>query len=339
MMMNSRSFFLLLTFIITLNVFPQSIQQYMNIGNFEIVSGDTIYDCMVGFRTFGKPNTDTSNAVIYCSWFGGNSGGIATLIEKRNFIDTSKYFIIAFDALGDGISSSPSNYSHNNFPDITIRDMVNSQYVVLTKHLGIERLYGAIGGSMGSMQVLEWTVAYPHFINKIVAYVCSPKLTAYDLLWMNTQLRMMETLRKYGSTEKEIKTLSDMMTAWISRTPEYVSENIKVEDFENYFMKFENEPIQTFTNDNYIAQMKAMIQHDISREFNNSMEEAANAIKANLFLIVSKNDMMVNPLESIRLAELTNSRLLILDNNCGHLAVSCEFDRVKSEIDDFLSNK
>jgi homoserine O-acetyltransferase/O-succinyltransferase len=336
--MNSRLFFLFLTCIIIVNIYPQSVQQYANIGNFELVNGDTIYNCRIGFRTFGKPNPDTSNAIIYCSWFGGTSEGIASLIEKRNFIDTSEFFIIAFDALGDGISSSPSNYSFNDFPDITIRDMVNSQYLVLTKHLGIEHLYGAIGGSMGSMQVLEWAVAYPYFISKIVAYVCSPKLTSYDLLWMNTQLRMMETLRKYRATEKEIKTLSDMMTAWISRTPDHVNENIKVENFENYLTKFENEPYETFTNDNYIAQMKAMIRHDISKDFNNSMEEAAKTIKAKLFLIVSKNDMMVNPLESIKLAELINCRLLILDNNCGHLAVSCEFERVRKEIAEFLNN-
>lgn len=336
--MNSRSFLKLFIFIIALNSYPQSIQQYVNIGDFELVNGDTIYNCRIGFRTFGNPNKDTSNAIIYCTWFGGTSEGIASLIQKRNFVDTSKYFIIALDALGDGISSSPSNYSNAAFPDITIRDMVESQYLVLTNHFGIKHLYGAIGGSMGSMQVLEWSVAYPDYISRIVAYVCSPKLTSYDLLWMNTQLKMMQTLRNYQATEKEIKNLSDMLTAWISRTPDHLNANIKVEDFDNYLLKFDNEPSATFTNDNYMAQMKAIIGHDISKNFNNSMEEAAQAIKADLFLIVSKNDMMVNPLESFNLAELINSRLMVLDNNCGHLAVSCELERVKEEIAEFLNN-
>lgn len=325
-----------LCLLIAINVLPQSEQFYANIGDFITVSGDTIYDCRIGYRTFGKMNTDSSNVVIYCSWFGGTSEGIASLIEKRNFVDSSKFFIIAFDAIGDGISTSPSNYEYEDFPEITIRDMVNSQYLVLTEHLGIDKLHGAIGGSMGSMQVLEWAVAYPDFINRIVAYVCSPKLTSYDLLWMNTQLRMIYLLRKYGAEEKEIKTLSDMMTAWISRTPDYVTENIKTENFQDYFSKFENEPSATFTNDNYIAQMKAMINHDISRDIDGSMEEVSKLIKAKLFLIVSKNDMMVNPAESIRLAELTNSKLLLLDNSCGHLAVSCDFDNVKNSIADFF---
>lgn len=327
---------LLLLIISISNTFSQSVQNFSHIGDFITLSGDTIKDCRIGYRTFGKLNDEKSNAIIYCSWFGGTSESIGSLIEKRNFIDTSKYLIIAFDALGNGVSSSPSNYHNNSFPEITITDMVNSQYITLTKHLGIDRLYGAIGGSMGSMQVLEWAAAYPVFIDKIAAYVSSPKLTSYDLLWMNTQLKMMEILRKYGASEREIKTLSDMTTAWISRTPEYVNENVKLEEFQNYFAKFENDPSETFTNDNYISQMKAMINHDISRKYHYSMEETALGIKSELFFIVAKNDMMVNPDESIELAELTKARLTILENDCGHLAVSCEFDRIKEEIDDFF---
>ncbi|MBS4035660.1 MAG: alpha/beta fold hydrolase [Ignavibacterium sp.] len=320
------------------NIFSQSVQIFSHIGNFITLSGDTIKDCRVGYRTFGKLNDEKSNAIIYCSSFGGTSESIGSLIEKRNFVDTLNYFVIAFDALGNGVSSSPSNYHNNSFPEITITDMVNSQYITLTKNLGIERLYGAIGGSMGSMQVLEWAATYPLFIDKIAAYVSSPKLTSYDLLWMNTQLKMMEILRKYGASEREIKTLSNMMTAWISRSPEHINENVKLEEFQNYFAKFENDPSETFTNDNYISQMKAMINHDISRKYNYSLEETAVSIKSELFFIVAKNDMMVSPETSIKLAELTKARLTILENDCGHLAVSCEFDKVKEEIDDFLNN-
>ncbi|HSL89847.1 MAG TPA: hypothetical protein VK870_11125, partial [Ignavibacteriaceae bacterium] len=79
-----------------------------------------------------------------------------------------------------------------------------------------------------------------------------------------------------------------------------------------------------------------MINHDISRKYHYSMEETALLIKSELFFIVAKNDMMVNPDESVKLAELTKARLTILENDCGHLAVSCEFDRVKEEIDDFF---
>lgn len=323
--------------IIAFNIHAQSGQLFASIGNFELVNGDTISDCKIGYRTFGKANKDTSNVIIYCSWFEGTSEAIGSLIEKRNFVDTSKYFIIAFDALGNGVSSSPSNYP-DSFPGITIRDMVNSQFIVLSDHLRLKHLHGAVGGSMGSMQVLEWAVAYPDFIDKIVAYVSSPKLSSYDLLWTNTQLKMIETLKKYGAEEKEIKTLSKMLTAWISRTPEYINENINLNEIQSYLASFETEPSKQFTLDDYILQMKAMIAHDISRDYNYSMEETAENIKAKLLIITSRNDMMVNPDESIKLAELTGAELIILDNNCGHLAVSCEFEKCKEEINEYLNN-
>lgn len=329
--------YLLFFTIIAVNIQAQSGQLFASIGNFELVNGDTISDCKIGYRTFGKVNKDTSNVIIYCSWFEGTSEAIGSLIEKRNFIDTSKYFIIAFDALGNGVSTSPSNYP-DSFPAITIRDMVNSQFIVLSDNLGIKHLHSAVGGSMGSMQVLEWAAAYPDFIDKIVAYVSSPKLSSYDLLWTNTQLKMIETLKKYGAEEKEIKTLSKMLTAWISRTPEYINAHIDINEFQSYLKFFEPDTLIPFTLDDYISQMKAMIAHDISRDYNFSMEETAENIKAKLLIIASRNDMMVNPDESIKLAELTGAELIILDNNCGHLAVSCELEKIKNEIDLFLSN-
>jgi homoserine O-acetyltransferase len=79
------------------------------------------------------------------------------------------------------------------------------------------------------------------------------------------------------------------------------------------------------------------MKYDISKYSNSLMEEAAKIIKAKLFIIVSKSDLMVNPVEAINLAQLTESKLMILDNNCGHLAVGCEIERCRQEIDIFLS--
>jgi homoserine O-acetyltransferase len=312
---------------------------YSNIGDLKIQSGDTLYNCKLGYRTFGSVNADSSNIIIYPSWFGGTSEGIASLIEKKSFVDSSKYFIIAIDALGNGISSSPSNNQKNDsiFRNLTIRDMVNSQYKLLHDVLGIKHVFGAIGGSMGSMQVLEWSVAYPDYINKVVAYVASPKMTTYDLLWMNTQLNMIETLIKYDVSEKEIKKISDMITEMIARTPDYIIQNKDINDFPNYLASFDKEPSKVFTIKNYIAQLKAMMKHDISNNFNKSMNTAVKSIKAKLFIIVSETDMVINPSEAIKLADLLDAKKLILQNNCGHLAVGCEIERCREEIDLFLS--
>ena len=163
-------------------------------------------------------------------------------------------------------------------------------------------------------------------------------MSSFDLLWMNTQLNLIESSRRNGMTEKEIKKISDMMTEIIARTPAYTVENTKVQDIPSYIASFDKEPSKVFTLDNYLALLKAMMKHDISLEWNGSMEQAAKSIKAKLFIIVSETDMMVNPTEALKLAALTGAKKLILNNNCGHLAVGCEIDRCRAEIDEFLGN-
>lgn len=319
-------------------VFSQTQLHLIDIGDLHLISGKIIEDCQMGYRTFGQLNEDESNVIIYPTWFGGTSESIGSLVGKHHFIDTTKYYIIALDALGDGLSSSPSNYD-KEFPQITIRDMVNAEFKLLTEFLDIQHIFAAVGGSLGSMQVLEWAVTYPDFMDKIVAYVASPKMTSYDLLWLNTQVKVIESFQKCGMTEKEIQNITDLMTATMAHTPDYVVENIKTENFSEYLSSFDKAPSKIFTSTDYVAQLKAIMNHDISKNFNGSMKETAKAIKADLFIIVSKYDMMVNPAEALKLADLTGARKLILDSNCGHLAVSCELEKCSKEIANFFDQE
>ena len=338
-MKNYSIIFLILIIFSSTLVTAQSQQQFAEIGTLELVSGELITNCNIGYRTFGKLNADSSNVIIYPTWFEGTTENVGRLIEKYRFIDTTKYFIIAIDALGNGISTSPSNYNVykiKTFPEISIRDMVNSQYKMLTEVFKLKHIFAAVGGSLGAMQVLEWSVAYPNFISKIVAYVGTPKMSTYDLLWINAQLNIIETGKHYGVTEKEIRKSLAMMMAGMGRTPDYIVEKVKPEDFQNYLKDFDKEYSSTFTLEDYEYQLKAIMHHDIAKGFNGSMEDAANSINAKLFLIISETDLLVNPIETKRFAKLTNAKTLILNNNCGHLAVSCEIERCREEIALFL---
>ncbi|HCY77539.1 MAG TPA: hypothetical protein DHV28_16615 [Ignavibacteriales bacterium] len=338
--MKKYSIILLITAVLLSTVIiAQSQQQFANIGTLELVSGDSITNCNIGYRTFGKLNSDSSNVIIYPTWFEGTTENIARLIEKYNFIDTSKYYIIAIDALGNGISTSPSNYNVykiKTLPEISIRDMVNSQYKMLTEVFNLRHIFAAVGGSLGAMQVWEWAVAYPDYISKIVAYVGTPKMSTYDLLWINTQLNIIETGKRYEVPENEIRKSLEMLMAAMGRTPEFIIDKIKPEDFQNYLRDFNKEYSNTFTLDDYQLQLKAILEHDISKTFGGSMDEAAKSIKAKFFLIISETDLLVNPNETKKFAKLINAKTLLLNNNCGHLAVSCEIEKCREDIAKFL---
>lgn len=76
-------------------------------------------------------------------------------------VDPAKWFLIAVDALGDGVSSSPSNSETQHgpaFPAFNTRDMVDAEYRMVTETFGIKHLHAVMGVSMGGMQTFEWMV-------------------------------------------------------------------------------------------------------------------------------------------------------------------------------------
>lgn len=337
--MNSvTKIFIAFIFLFT-SLIAQSEQQFAELGNFKLVNGETIYNCKVGYRTFGTLNADKSNAILYPTWFGGKSENLANSIENSKIVNSEKYFVIAVDALGNGVSSSPSNceyQSNRNFPEITIKDMVNSQYKLLTEHLGITHLHGIIGGSMGGMQVFEWIVSYPEFMKKAVAYVGSPKLTSFDLMLWQTELNAIEQGWSCGQSDTMIMKTVAAIQNTLARTPSYVIEKIKPEEVQQSLAGVYGAYAKFFNSYNWAAQLKAMMNHDITKNFNNSNEEAAKAVRTKLFVIVSKTDMLVNPNSALEFAKLVNAEIHIFDNNCGHLAPGCELETFRKIISDFF---
>jgi homoserine O-acetyltransferase len=134
----------------------------------------------VSYQTHGKLSHERDNAVLVCHALSGDAhvAGIHPKSGRPGWwdyhvgpgkaIDTSKYFVICANVLG-GCAGSTGPASINpktgkpwatHFPPVTIRDMVAAQ-VRLVDHLGIPRLFAALGGSMGGMQALVWAVDHP----------------------------------------------------------------------------------------------------------------------------------------------------------------------------------
>ena len=91
-----------------------------------------------------------------------------------------------------------------------------------------------------------------------------------------------------------------------------------------------------FDANDKIRQVQAMMALDISEGFGGSMQQAAERIKAKVFVIAAKYDHVVTPGPALELAKLLNAKVLVLEGECGHLAPSCEAQKVNPAVDEFL---
>ncbi|MBS0959041.1 MULTISPECIES: homoserine O-acetyltransferase MetX [Acetobacter] len=158
----------------------------------------------VAYRTYGTLSEKRDNAIVICHALTGDQyvaeshpltgkpGWWARMVGPGCPIDTDRFFVICPNVLGGCMGSTgprsvrsdgKGNGSEcwgTDFPPITVRDMVRAQHS-LVKHLGIERLFAVVGGSMGGMQALEWAVTYPHMMLAVLPLATSPFHSAQNI--------------------------------------------------------------------------------------------------------------------------------------------------------------
>ncbi len=164
-------------------------------------SGQVLPQFNLIYETYGELNADKSNAVLICHALSGhhhvagkhseddkNPGWWDNLIGPGKPLDTNKFFVIGLNNLG-GCHGSSGPISTNpdtdrpwgaNFPIVTVEDWVNSQ-ARLADYLGINQLAAVLGGSLGGMQALQWSIAYPERMRHALVIASAPNLTAQNI--------------------------------------------------------------------------------------------------------------------------------------------------------------
>ena len=153
------------------------------------------------FETYGRLNAERSNAVLVChalnashhvaGRYGGdpdNAGWWDNMIGPGKPLDTNRFCVIGVNNLGSCFGSTgPQSLNPAtgrawgaDFPLVTVEDWVNTQ-ARLADHLGIKRFAAVMGGSLGAMQALSWTIQYPARIGHAVGIACAPNLSAQNI--------------------------------------------------------------------------------------------------------------------------------------------------------------
>jgi homoserine O-acetyltransferase len=311
----------------------QCILKTASLGNFKTISGKEIQNCSIAYSTIGRLNAEKSNVVLWPTWFAGKSDVICNAIASMT-MDTTGIYIIVVNALGNGVSSSPSNSAE--FPEITIRDMVNSQHTLLTKHLAIKHVKAVIGISMGGMQTMEWMVAYPGFLDLAVSIIGTPKQSACDLMLWKTEAALLTTANTGENSKESAMRMVSNVELLNAYSPSYWFSTTKPEKVDSLMLAKQASFIRSIKPADYLCQLNAMIGHDIYKSSGKELGAMKELIKAKVLMVVSKSDQMVNTGTSVELSNVIGSNLVQLENGFGHSGIFFDQALVKDEVTRFL---
>jgi homoserine O-acetyltransferase/O-succinyltransferase len=176
-------------------------------------SGASIRDYSLSFETYGTLNAERSNAVLICHALNAShhvagvyagqaksEGWWDNMIGPGKPLDTNKFFVIGVNNLGSCFGSTGPMHTNPDtgrvygadFPVVTVEDWVNAQARLLDA-LGIQSLAAVMGGSLGGMQALSWTLQYPDRVRHAVVVASAPNLTAENIAFNEVARRAIVT--------------------------------------------------------------------------------------------------------------------------------------------------
>ncbi|BDU49515.1 homoserine O-acetyltransferase MetX [Haliovirga abyssi] len=377
--------------------FPPNLPETINLkhGKFTFATGNSEFPLLklesgmkfgpitLDYETYGTLNKNKDNAILICHALTGNShvagrldkdsetGWWDPIIGPGRPLDTNKYFIVCSNILG-GCSGSTGPNSINpetkepyamKFPTITIKDMVETQKILLEKHFGIYHLKSVIGGSIGGMQALQWGVTYPDFMDKLVVIAATSKLSPQSIAFnkIGRHAIMIDPKWNGGNYYKEKRLLDGLALARMVAHITYLSDeamqikfgrkHANITEYFDFDEKFEVENyldhqgykfVKKFDANSYLYLSKAMDLFDISRDFN-SLEDALDNIKAKEILIMSfTSDWLFPSYQSQEMSNILkekekNVEYHEINTYSGHDSFLIEYDKINPIIDNFIN--
>ena len=330
----------------------------------DLESGAKLDSFELMIETYGELNEDKSNAILICHAFSGNhhaagatedseeAGWWHNIVGPGKAVDTDKYFVVCSNNLG-GCAGSSGPLSINpiskapygkDFPSVSVVDWVNSQKL-LSNYLGIKKWHMVLGGSLGGMQALQWSISYPESLNKAGIFAAAAKSSTQNIA-MNEVGR--EAIRKDKNFMNgdyllhDIKPRSGLKTARMLGHITYSSEAIMDQKFgrnfqdikskidrdvdyqvENYLQYKGEKFSDIFDANSYILMTKAMDGYDASFATNGDLEKVLSRVKAKLLVIGFDSDWLYPPQRSkeIQLAAMNVGvacSCVILEGEQGH---------------------
>jgi homoserine O-acetyltransferase/O-succinyltransferase len=316
---------------------PQT--QSVNLGECALENGATIRDCAISFTTVGALNAARDNAILWPTWYGGRSVDLLQYIGADKLADPTRFFVIAVDSVGNGVSSSPSTSATQKdalFPNVTLRDMTRMQMRLLREHFKLDRVHAVMGISMGAMQTFDWAVWQPEFASKFVAIAGSPRLAPYDMVLWQTHTRLIRMMLDCGNKD-DCQMPMQVMAGMRFLTNVGDNQNAPHESRDMILANIANNKMDPKVAYDRLLQMSAMMNHDVSKQTNGDLAAAAKRVApGKLLVIVGNKDQVVTPLPALQFAKSIGAKALEFPM-CGHEVPRCQSDLIFPAVRDFLA--
>ena len=292
------------------------------------------------YETYGTLNADHSNAILICHALSGhhhvagyyadqpgNIGWWDNMVGPGKPINTDKFFVIGLNNLG-GCNGSTGPSSTNpetgkpygaSFPVITVEDWVESQSR-LADRLGIECFACVIGGSLGGMQALQWSLAHPDRVRHVFAIAAAPRLTAQNIAFNDVARSAILTDPDFHGGDfyrHNVVPTRGLRLARMLGHITYLSDDAMADKFGrelrsgrfsySYDIEFEIESYLRYQGDKfasyfdantYLLMTKALDYFDPAHEFGGNLNKAFSRAKADFLVVSFTTDWRFSPQRS-----------------------------------------
>jgi homoserine O-acetyltransferase/O-succinyltransferase len=346
-------------------------------------SGATLSPVEVIYEAYGELNRAKSNAILILHAFSGDAhaAGISpetgqpgwwdNMIGPGKAFDTDQYFVICSNVLG-GCRGTTGPSSINpatgcpyglSFPVITIGDMVRLQSMLLDA-MGIARLLAVTGGSMGGMQALEWTVAYPNSVVAAIPIAATTRHSAQQIAFNEVGRQAIMADPNWNSGDYYGGELPGrgLAVARMVGHITYMSDDSMREKFgrrlrdkeafgfdfgvdfevENYLRYRGHQFVGRFDANSYLYITKAMDYFDLTNG-HRSLAGVLEAVKARYLVISFSSDWLYPSYQSQELVRALRSRncdvaYVELQSNYGHDSFLVDVAEQASLVRGFLAS-
>jgi homoserine O-acetyltransferase len=348
-------------------------------------SGAELPQFDIAYETYGELNAARSNAVLVCHALNAshhvagfyendseNIGWWDNLVGPGKALDTRRFFVVGSNYLGSCFGSTgPASVNPAtgrpwgaDFPVVTVEDWVEAQRR-LADHLGIERFAAAIGGSLGAMQALQWTLSYPDRVRHSIVIAAAPRLSPQNIAFNEVARQAIITDPDFHGGhyyDKGVVPVRGLRIARMIGHITYLSGDAMAEkfgrllrrkalgfdfdiDFEiESYLRYQGDKFSTYFDANtYLRITKALDYFDPAADFGGNLP-AALARASAAFLVVSfPSDWRFPPARSREIvrALLDNRRIvsyLEIDAPGGHDAFLLEDERYHNALRSYFNN-